>query len=71
MPDLLSACFSMSSEVLAERRVDRFSLAETAHLGYALEDYAVFREAENSPRHLRKSFLRKAVRKAYTKATFP
>ena len=67
MPDLLSAYFSMSSEVLAERRVDRLSLAETAHPGHALEDYKGFEGAENSPRHLRKSVLHKV----YTKATFP
>ena len=57
----------MSSEVLPERRVARFSLAETAHTGNALDDYKVLGGAENSLRHLRKSFLRKV----YTKATFP
>ena len=67
MPDLLSAYVSKSSEVLAERRADRFLLADTAHPGHALEDYKVFRGAGNSPGHLRKSFLRKV----YTKATFP
>ena len=66
VPDLLSAYFSMSSEVLAERRADRFLLAETAHPGHALGDYRMFGGAKNSPRHLRKSFLRKV----YTKATF-
>ena len=67
MPDLLSAYFSMSSEVLPERRVARFSLAETEHPGNALDDFKVLGGAENSLRHLRKSFLRKV----YTKAMFP
>ena len=57
----------MSSEVLAERHVDRSSLAETPHPGHALEDHKVLKGAENSPRHLWKSFLRMV----YTKATFP
>ena len=59
--------FSMSSEVFVERRVNHFPLAKTAHPGHAFEDCKVFGGTQNSPRQLRKSFLRKV----YTKATFP